>query len=116
MNGHGGPNGHGGHPQVQQPIDQAAYVGNRPAALTPIVPIHGVPQPSFTTTVVEPAFLQHLSRHQGQRIAIMTSAGRIQGELAGVGADHVQINVEDRSLHIRIPHIIYFEGPLASYR
>lgn len=61
-------------------------------------------------------FVQHLSRHQGQRMALMTTVGRIEGINAGVAVDHFQINLEDRSLHIRISQIVYFEGPLASYR
>ncbi|MFH5184730.1 DUF2642 domain-containing protein [Paenibacillus sp. TAB 01] len=110
-------NGYGAHPnQAQKPIDQSAYVGQMPAVHSPIVPISGVPQPNLYMTLLDPVFLQHISRHQGQQIALMTTAGRLQGQLAGVGADHVQLNLEDRSLHIRIQHIVYFEGPLASYR
>ncbi|WP_263862284.1 YuzF family protein [Bacillus aerolatus] len=49
-------------------------------------------------------------------MALMTTAGRIEGINAGVAVDHIQMNLEDRSLHIRISQIVYFEGPLASYR
>jgi hypothetical protein len=111
-------NGHMGHkmPPIQNPIDQPACVGHTAAAHTPIVPIMGVPQPTYYVTQIDPVFIQHLSRHQGQQIALVTTAGRLEGELAGVGVDHAQLNLKDRSLHIRISQIIYFEGPLASYR
>ncbi|MEK3720656.1 DUF2642 domain-containing protein [Paenibacillus sp. FSL H8-0034] len=33
-----------------------------------------------------------------------------------VAVDHIQMDLEDRSLHIRISQIVYFEGPLASCR
>lgn len=38
--------------------------------------------------------------------------------MTGRGLDNfkvIQINLEDRSLHIRIAQIVYFEGALASY-
>jgi len=103
-------------PHKMNPVDQPACVGYRPAAHSPIVPVMGIPQPGSYITHLEPVFIQHMSRHQGQFIALMTSAGRVEGELAGVGIDHVQLNLKDRSLHIRISQIIYFEGALASYR
>ncbi|WP_281885902.1 DUF2642 domain-containing protein [Paenibacillus sp. YYML68] len=100
----------------QNAVDQSAYVGRLPAAHSPIVPIPAVPQPGIYVTQLEPVFVQHISRHQGQRLAVMTTAGRVEGTLAGVGVDHIQMNVGERSLHIRIPHIVYFEGPAESYR
>lgn len=103
-------------PNVQNPIDQPGYVNQMPATHTLIYPIEGVPQSSAYMTPLDPVFVQHISRHQGQRLAVMTTVGRIEGVLAGVAVDHIQINVEDRSLHIRIAQIVYFEGPLASYR
>jgi hypothetical protein len=101
---------------VQKPIDQPGYVNHMPAMHTQICPIMGVPQPTQYVTHLDPVFVQHLSRHQGQKMALMTTAGRIEGINAGVAVDHIQINLEDRSLHIRISQIIYFEGPLTSYR
>ncbi|MBZ5753213.1 DUF2642 domain-containing protein [Metabacillus rhizolycopersici] len=101
---------------VQKPSDQPGYVNHMPAMHTQICPIMGVPQPTEYVTHLDPVFVQHLSRHQGQRMALMTTAGRIEGINAGVAVDHIQINLEDRSLHIRISQIIYFEGPLTSYR
>jgi hypothetical protein len=67
-------------------------------------------------TQLDPVFIQHMSRHQGQEIALMTTDERVEGVLAGVAVDHVQLNLKDRAIHIRISQIIYFEGPLASYR
>lgn len=100
---------------AQLPVVQPCYTGNRPAAFSPVVPIPAVPQPTEYITQLEPVFVQHISRHQGQKMVLMTTVGRIEGILAGVGIDHVQINLEDRSLHIRIAQIVYFEGALASY-
>lgn len=100
----------------QRPIDQPGYVNQIPTAHTEIYPIKAVPQPTAYMTQLDPVFVQHLSRHQGQRMALMTTAGRIEGVNAGVAVDHIQLNVEDRSLHIRLSQIIYFEGPLASYQ
>ncbi|WP_110926858.1 DUF2642 domain-containing protein [Bacillus massiliglaciei] len=108
---------HMGHQPIKQlPVDQPSYLNQTPVHHTPIYPIEGVPQPNQYITQLDPVFVQHLSRHQGQKMAVMTTVGRIEGILAGVAVDHIQINLEDRSLHIRIPHIVYFEGPLASYR
>jgi hypothetical protein len=86
----------------QYPIDQPYYVNTMPAGHSPIYPIAGIPQPNQYITNLDPVFIQHLSRHQGQRIAVMTTVGRIEGVIAGVGVDHIQINLEDRSLHIRV--------------
>ncbi|WP_404457136.1 DUF2642 domain-containing protein [Oceanobacillus kapialis] len=85
----------------QNPIDRPGYVNQMPAAHTKIYPVQAVPQPTAYMTQLDPVFVQHLSRHQGQHIALMTTAGRIEGINAGVAVDHIQINVEDRSLHIR---------------
>ncbi|QJC51276.1 DUF2642 domain-containing protein [Paenibacillus albicereus] len=103
-------------PPPQLPIDQPAYVGGWQGACGPIVPIAGVPQPNEYVTSLDPVFVQHISRHQGQPIAVETTCGRIEGLLAGVAVDHIQINRDDRSMHIRIAHIVYFEGPAVSYR
>ncbi|ANE48827.1 hypothetical protein SY83_09835 [Paenibacillus swuensis] len=100
----------------QKPIDQPAYVGQMASVHSPIIPILGVPQPNVYVTDLDPVFVQHMSRHQGQPFAVMTTVGRIEGILAGVAVDHIQINLDDRSVHIRIAQIVYFEGPLASYR
>ncbi|GAB6988567.1 DUF2642 domain-containing protein [Paenibacillus pini] len=100
----------------QNPIDQPGCINQMPAVHSQIYPIAGIPQPTEYVTHLDPVFVQHLSRHQGQRIGIMTSVGRVEGINAGVAVDHIQINLEDRSLHIRISEIVYFEGPLASYR
>ncbi|WP_281281469.1 DUF2642 domain-containing protein [Paenibacillus dokdonensis] len=43
---------------------------------------------------MEPVFMQHISRHQGQELAVVTSAGRVKGILAGVAVDHIQINLQ----------------------
>jgi hypothetical protein len=88
-------------------------VNHMPASHSPIYPITGVSQPNQYVTGLNPVFVQHVSRHQGQKIAVMTTGGRIEGINAGVAVDHIQINLET---HIRISQIIYFEGPLASYR
>lgn len=106
---------HNGH-IVHNPIDQPGYINQIPTTHTPIYPITGVPQPNAYVTPLDPVFVQHISRHQDQPISVMTTAGFIKGILAGVAVDHIQINLEDRSVHIRISHIVYFEGPLASYR
>lgn len=102
-------------PYIQNPIVQPGYVHNEPATHSHTYPISGIPQPTNYSTSLDPVFIQHISRHQGQKIAIVTTAGRVEGEVAGVAVDHVQLNLEDRSLHIRISQIIWFEGPLASY-
>ncbi|WP_019414877.1 DUF2642 domain-containing protein [Paenisporosarcina sp. TG20] len=100
----------------QKPIVQPGLVNQTPAVHTQLYSIEGVPQPTEYVTHLEPVFVQHISRHQGQTIALMTTIGRVEGILAGVGVDHVQINLEDRSLHIRNMQIVYFEGPLMSYK
>ncbi|MFS0869189.1 DUF2642 domain-containing protein [Paenibacillus xylanilyticus] len=101
---------------VQKPVDQPGYVNQKYAMHTPICAITGIPQPGEYVTSLEPVFVQHLSRHQGQTFTIMTTVGEITGVLAGVAIDHIQINAEHRSLHIRIAQIVYFEGPSTSYR
>lgn len=103
-------------PYIQNPIDQPGYVHHQPASHSPIYPITGIPQPTNYSTNLDPVFVQHISRHQGQKVALVTTAGRVEGEVAGVAVDHVQINLDDRSLHIRLSQVIWFEGPLASYR
>lgn len=99
----------------QNPIVQPGCVDQAKAVHSPIYAIAGIPQPSEYVTHLDPVFIQHISRHQGQRLCLMTTVGRIEGILAGVAVDHIQINLEDRSLHIRIAQIVYFEGALASY-
>ncbi|PLT44981.1 hypothetical protein B8V81_3412 [Paenibacillus pasadenensis] len=34
----------------------------------------------------------------------------------GMHGTRLPSHLADRSLHVRIAHIVYFEGPLASYR
>ncbi|WP_274318785.1 DUF2642 domain-containing protein [Paenibacillus qinlingensis] len=51
---------------------------------------------------LDPMFVQHISRHRGQEIAIMTTAGKVEEVLAGIAADHMQLNLKDRAIHIRI--------------
>lgn len=68
--------------------------------------------------VDQPGYVNHIpaSHSPIYTIAVMTTGGRIEGINARVAVDHIQINLEDRSTHIRISQIIYFEGLLASYR
>nr|WP_245339261.1 DUF2642 domain-containing protein [Paenibacillus shirakamiensis] len=42
---------------------------------------------------MDPVFVQYTSRYQGQKFACMTTAGRVEGVLAGVAVDHIHINV-----------------------
>ncbi|MGG4397960.1 hypothetical protein ABEX25_27060 [Paenibacillus thiaminolyticus] len=49
------------------PILQPAYVNHHPAACTPICTMPAVPQPTEYVSCLDPVFLDHLSRHQGQR-------------------------------------------------
>lgn len=102
-------------PYIQNPIVQPAFIHNQPATHSLIHSFAGLPQPSYYSTNLDPVFIQHLSRHQGQKIALVTTVGRVEGELAGVAVDHLQLNTEDRSLHIRLSQIIWFEGPKATY-
>ncbi|MBM7605531.1 hypothetical protein JOC75_003554 [Metabacillus crassostreae] len=102
-------------PYIQNPIVQPGYIHNQPATHSLIYSFAGIPQPTNYSTNLDPVFVQHLSRHQGQLVALVTTAGRVEGEVAGVAVDHVQLNTEDRSLHIRLSQIIWFEGPKASY-
>ncbi|WP_226669595.1 DUF2642 domain-containing protein [Metabacillus litoralis] len=102
-------------PYIQNPVEQPGVVNNQPATHSLIYSFAGIPQPTNYSTNLDPVFVQHLSRHQGQKIALVTTVGRVEGEVAGVAVDHVQLNTEDRSLHIRLSQIIWFEGPKASY-
>ncbi|TXC91330.1 DUF2642 domain-containing protein [Metabacillus litoralis] len=102
-------------PYIQNPIVQPVYMNNQPATHSVIHSFAGLPQPTYYSTNLDPVFIQHLSRHQGQSIALVTTVGRVEGELAGVAVDHLQLNTEDRSLHIRLSQIIWFEGPKATY-
>lgn len=41
----------------------------------------------------------------------MTTAGKVEGILSGVVADHVQLTIGDnKALHIRLAQVVYFEG------
>lgn len=70
-----------------------------------------IPQPAHYATLVEPAFIEHLLRHKGAKVVIMTTAGKVDGILSGVAVDHLQLTVGDhKALHIRLAEVVYFEG------
>ncbi|MGE7828464.1 DUF2642 domain-containing protein [Paenibacillus sp. NPDC093718] len=70
-----------------------------------------IPQPAHYTALVEPVFIEHLLRHKGAKVVIMTTAGKVDGILSGVAVDHLQLTVGDnKALHIRLAEVVYFEG------
>lgn len=97
------------------PIVQPAYVNHQPAACTPICTTPAVPQPTDYVTCLDPVFLDHLSRHQDQRITVRTTVETLEGVLASVAVDHIQLNRHDKAFHIRTAQIVYFEGLPISY-
>lgn len=104
-------------PAPLHPIVQPAYVNQGPVASTPIYSAVAVPQTNEYVTPFDPVFIDHLSRHQGQHLVVVTTVGQIEGVLTGVAVDHIQLNVsEDRALHIRVAQIVYFEGLPIHYR
>ncbi len=53
----------------------------------------------------------HLLKHKGAKITVVTTAGKVEGILSGVTADHIQLTVGDnKALHIRLAQVVYFEG------
>lgn len=70
-----------------------------------------IPQPAHYATLVEPVFIEHLLRHKGAKVVIMTTAGKVEGILSAVAVDHLQLTVGDnKALHIRLAEVVYFEG------
>ncbi|WP_145040429.1 DUF2642 domain-containing protein [Paenibacillus sp. Y412MC10] len=69
------------------------------------------PQPAHYAALVEPAFIDHLLRHKGAKMVIMTTAGKVEGILSGVAVDHLQLTIGDnKALHLRLAEVVYFEG------
>ncbi|PZD94450.1 hypothetical protein DNH61_18845 [Paenibacillus sambharensis] len=97
------------------PVVQPLQVGYQPAAGTVIGAIPVVPQPHHYGLSYEPVFVDHLSRHTGQQIGVVTTAGRVEGILSGVAVDHIQLNAGGKALHMRIAQIVYFEGLPITY-
>lgn len=70
-----------------------------------------VPQHVNYIALVEPMFMDHLLKHKGAKITVVTTAGKVEGILSGVAADHIQLTVGDnKALHIRLAQVVYFEG------
>lgn len=98
------------------PIVQPAYVGGMPAPGTPIHPIASIPQSMQYMTSLDPVFVDHIGRHKGLSVSIMTTAGLLSGVLSGIAVDHIQLTLEgNRVVHIRIAQIVYFEGHPITY-
>ncbi|WP_052807255.1 DUF2642 domain-containing protein [Risungbinella massiliensis] len=97
------------------PIVQPMYVNQQPTVPTYIFSEPVVPQSNQYITNIEPVFVDHLSRHRGQRIIVTTTIGEIEGVLTGVAVDHIQLDVSEKALHIRIAQIVSFEGFPISY-
>ncbi|EHB48568.1 MULTISPECIES: DUF2642 domain-containing protein [Paenibacillus] len=83
----------------------------------PTTPGHLAPRASAVplhvnyVTLVEPMFMDHLLKHKGAKITVVTTAGKVEGILSGVTADHIQLTVGDnKALHIRLAQVVYFEG------
>ncbi|MGG6310341.1 DUF2642 domain-containing protein [Paenibacillus macerans] len=81
-----------------------------------IFPVPMVPQPNQYVTRLDPVFVDHLSRHKGRPISLMTTAGKLEGILSGIAIDHVQLSMDHKAIHVRIAQIVYFEGLPVSYR
>jgi hypothetical protein len=104
-------------PAYLNPIVQPTYVNQMPVTYSPVYPIPVVPQPSQYVTPLDPVYIDHLSRHKGQKITVMTTAGKLEGVLTGIAVDHIQVSIsEERALHIRIAEIVFFEGFPVSYK
>lgn len=99
-----------------KPIVQPAYINQMAAPYSPIYPVPSVPQPTQYITLLDPVFVDHLSRHEGQRIVVVTTAGKLEGVLTGVAVDHIQLSIDEKALHIRIAQIVHFEGLPISYQ
>lgn len=70
-----------------------------------------VPQHVNYVTFVEPTFMEHLLKHKGTKMTVVTTAGKVEGILSGIAADHIQLTVGDnKALHIRLAQVVYFEG------
>lgn len=100
------------------PAPSAGYAPGYPAypLPQPIPPYYAprtpaIPQPVNYAALVEPVFTDHLLRHKGAKVVIMTTAGKVEGVLSGVVVDHVQQTIGDnKALHIRLAEVVYFEG------
>jgi len=98
------------------PVVQPSYIGGAPAAATPIMPAPSIPQSMQYVTALDPVFVDHIGRHKGLAISVMTTAGPLSGILSGIAVDHIQLTLENnRALHIRIAQIVYFEGHPITY-
>ncbi|MFF2886582.1 DUF2642 domain-containing protein [Paenibacillus sp. NPDC057967] len=98
------------------PIVQPAFVGGMPAAGTPIQPAAAIPQAMQYVTSLDPVYVDHLGRHKGLAVSIMTTAGLLSGVLSGIAVDHIQLTLDNnRAVHIRIAQIVYFEGHPITY-
>jgi hypothetical protein len=104
-------------PAPQNPIVQPAYINQKAPAYAPMHEVPVVPQPTQYITPLDPVFVDHLGRHQGQHLVVMTTAGKVEGVLKGVAVDHIQLNISEvKAVHIRIAQIVFFEGYPISYR
>jgi hypothetical protein len=103
-------------PVLLNPIVQPTYVNQMPVSHTPIYPVPAVPQSTAYVSQLDPVYVDHLSRHKGQHIVVMTTAGEVEGILSGIAVDHVQLSLGEKAFHVRIDQIVYFEGFPISYR
>ncbi|WP_251032304.1 DUF2642 domain-containing protein [Mesobacillus foraminis] len=62
-----------------------------PIFSTPVYSVPALPQTKQYVTSLDPVFVDHLSRHKDQQIAVMTTTGRVVGTLTGVAVDHIQL-------------------------
>ncbi|MCT2536882.1 YuzF family protein [Aquibacillus koreensis] len=105
------------NPAYLHPVVQPIHVNNLPTPYTHIYPTPLVPQPTRYVTHLDPVFVDHLSRHQNLNITVTTTNGKVEGKLAGVAVDHIQINLsKEKAIHIRISEIVSFEGLPISYK
>lgn len=69
-----------------------------------------LPKNIMYTTSVEPKFIEHLMMHKGKTICIVTTAGKLEGMLGDVFIDHATLMSHNKTMHIRLSEIVYFEA------
>ncbi|TMV47623.1 DUF2642 domain-containing protein [Paenibacillus mesophilus] len=95
-----------GYSQAYAPIPNQPYYRNEPEQPRDS---GALPKNVMYITSVEPKMIEHLTMHKGQKVCIVTTAGKLEGMLEDVFIDHVTLESHGKKLHIRLGEIVYFE-------
>ncbi|UHA74259.1 DUF2642 domain-containing protein [Paenibacillus sp. 481] len=65
------------------------------------------PIPTTNVTFVRPCLIEHLYKHEGCPIVVVTKCGELKGTLCGVFVDHLELSAGGKKLHVLYDHICY---------